>query len=80
MPECKTMGYNNDVNQWGDAHAGGHMGDFPGRDFAGRDFHGAAIIAEDGTEVPITESMVSGALESMHKEWEAAHVSRDAAS
>ena len=34
-----------------------------------RDFHGAAIIAEDGTEIPITESMVSGALESMHRQW-----------
>ena len=76
MPECKTMGYNNDVNQWGhDARAEGFAGDYPGRDF-----HGAAIIADDGTEVPITESMVSGALESMHKEWEAAHMSRDAAS
>lgn len=42
-----------------------------------RDFHGAAVITEDGTEVPITESMVDGALESLHRAWQRANAARD---
>ena len=61
------MGYNN-VNQWG-LHE-------PQPSQRVRDFHGAAMIAEDGSEIPITESMVSGALESMHRAWQQANTSR----
>ncbi|MGS2722237.1 PA1571 family protein [Porticoccus sp. GXU_MW_L64] len=31
------------------------------------DFHGAAIIGEDGKEIPITEEMVESACEKMDK-------------
>lgn len=41
-----------------------------------RDFHGAAMIADDGSEIPITESMVTSALESVHRAWQQANTSR----
>ncbi|MCV6614136.1 MAG: hypothetical protein OIF35_04095 [Cellvibrionaceae bacterium] len=33
--------------------------------FPRRNFHGAAIIAEDGTETPITEAMVEEAIDKL---------------
>ena len=34
-----------------------------------RDFHGAAVIAPDGREIPITEEMVSRSLAALDASW-----------
>lgn len=41
----------------------------PRRPEAEPDFHGAAIIDEQGREIPITESMVQRACEKLERAW-----------
>lgn len=41
-----------------------------------RDFNGAAVVLPDGRELPITESMVNDALDSLDAKWRRAHQSR----
>jgi len=37
------------------------------------DFHGAAIVGENGEEIPITEAMIQRALAQLIKDWEIAY-------
>ena len=37
------------------------------------DFHGAAIVAENGEEIPITEAMIQRALAQLIRDWEVAY-------
>lgn len=36
----------------------------------GKDFHGAAIIDEQGREIPITEAMIQQAFQRLEKSWQ----------
>ena len=40
------------------------------------DFHGAAIIDEQGREIPITESMIQRAIEQLDRCWQAPYPSQ----
>ena len=62
------MGYNYEPDHWDPP--GARPGHFT------RDFHGAAVIADDGSEIPITESMVAQALDRLHADWERANAAR----
>ncbi len=37
------------------------------------DFHGAAIVRENGEEIPITEAMIQRALTQLIRDWEVAY-------
>ena len=40
------------------------------------DFHGAAIIDEQGREIPITENMIRSAIEQLDRNWQAPYPSQ----